>query len=364
MVTEVNGHRSSQQGMATLLTAVVLLIAVLGVTFIMSDVIIREKQLVANEYRAKQAFQVAQGGIDYAVAYVRLNDDQDNDGNLDALASAALGVGWYEASLAEISLPDDEHLLRITAHGHSDDDSVQRTLIQTFAYLPILPNPPEAPLVARGTVSTTGNLSVTNNFENLTVWTGDDASAWGSANTYINIDGIDDQLSTTKNTQGPDVVDGDENLAGVTEDQLIQNFFGTNWAGLASMGSSLAELPADKSLAQGVYHTDGDYTLSGGVWGGSPNPDRSIYDTTYRPIILIVDGTLTLNGNVEFNGLIVARNIVKATGTPLINGGVIATQNMDFGAGSLDVVFYPVEGNGNNALQELGAVNGSWQDWE
>lgn len=343
---------TKQRGAATLLVAVVLLIAVVGISFLMSDVIVREEQFVANEYRSKQAFHAAQGGLDYAIAYMSVGADQDDDGAPDTLASAAIGVGSYQVSLTDLSSSADGAIIEAHATGYSDDGSVVRNLYQAFGELPVLGNPPSVPVVAKGSFYATGNLSVTNNSENITVWTGREITNWGSSNTYINIDGTPDQLSTTANTEGPDVIDGDQNLNNATEDELLQNFFGMDWAALKAQATR-NDLPADPADASGLIFLDSDTAINGGTWGSVSNP-----------VILVVDGELELKGNVEFYGVIVTRDLTKGTGTPVINGGIVATGDLDFGAGNFSVIFNDTVMDNTNKIFVLGSVNGSWRDWE
>jgi len=350
----------TQRGAATLLVAVVLLIAVVGISFLMSDVVIREQQFVGNEYRAKQAFHAAQGGVDYAIAYMTVGADQDDDGSPDALASAAIGVGQYAVSLSDISSSADGSIVEVHATGYSDDGSVVRDIYQAFGEMPVLGNPPAVPVVAKGSFYASGNFSVTNNVENITIWTGETVGSWGSSNTYISIDGTPNQLSSTKNTMGPDVIDGDDNLADATEDELLQNFFGMDWAGLQSQATRY-DLPADPADASGMIYlgnsdpSDTSYSLTindAGPWGSQEHP-----------IILVVNGELRMSGNVEFYGVIVTRDMVKAAGTPVINGGIIATGDVDFGAGNFSVIYDEAAVNNTSKIFVLGSVNGSWRDW-
>lgn len=352
-----------EKGAATLVTAVVLLLAVLGVTFFMSETVITEKQLAADEFRAKQAFHAANAGLDHGIAYLTVGKDQDDDGAVDNLVvsgATAVGVASYVASLADVSEDGDGALVAVVALGSSDDGSVQRKLTQVFGELPALPNPPAVPVVAKGTVGVSGNLSVTNNSENgaLTIWTGDKVSNWGSSNTYIKIDGQENQLSTTKDTRGPDVIDGDQNLANATEAEIIENFFGytDGWNSIseASENYDFDIATDDASDAAGkLVYSDSDITINGGVWGSQDNP-----------VIIAVEGELTLSGGPEIYGVILAESIVKAAGTPVIHGGIIATSDVNFGAGNVSVIFDETVMDNVDKIFTLGSVPGSWKDWD
>ncbi|WP_020682605.1 hypothetical protein [Marinobacterium rhizophilum] len=352
---ETFNRKHLQRGVATLIVTLVLLVAVLGMSFFMANAVVTEKQIVAGELRAKQALMAGQSGIDYGIAYIRVDPDQNGDLAADQwLASTAVAVGEasFLASMADGSLAGTMGLLLVEGQGFSDDSAVQRTVTQAFGTIPLLPNPPDMPLVARGSVDLTGNIDVTNNAENITIWTGAKTTSWGDANTYITIDGNPDQLSTSKNTKGPDVIDGDENLAGLSPDSLLENFLGRDWDALAA-SATMTEIPDPISEAGGnLIYIDGDVAINGGDWGSEGNP-----------VILVVKGELEIGGNVNFYGLIVTEDLTKGVGTPVINGGIIATGNMDFGAGNFSVIFNTGVFVSLGEMKEIAAVNSSWKDW-
>lgn len=340
----------SQRGMATLLTAVVLLIAVTGITFYMSESVLTEKRLVGDEYRAKQAFYAGQAGVDYGISYLI------NGGNATAgaVTSQALDNVSYDASTADTSLGSDNSLITVTGVGRSDDASVVRTLSQTFGKVPLFPNPPSLPVVSRGSVTFGGNLTVYNNIDNLTIWSGDNITSFGSTNTYISIDGKPDQLSTTQKTRGPDVVDGDQNLAGVTEEGLLTNFFGEDLGTWAKISAATTQhtLPS-AAAAEGLIYIEGDVTLNdtSAEWGSATDP-----------VVIVVHGQLKITGTPVINGIVVAQDLVTVGGGT-INGGMIATNSADFGAGNFSVRYQDLKTALTNKLFVLAAVNGSWKDW-
>lgn len=145
--------------------------------------------MVGNEYRAKQAFHAAQAGVDYGIAYARIGLDQDDDGVLDLSgasgATESIGVGEFSVTLSDISSAADMSLIQVESIGESDDGNISRTISVLIGEVPLLPNPPDLPIVARGYVDATGNLNVYNLFTNLNIWSGDSISSWGSADTYI-----------------------------------------------------------------------------------------------------------------------------------------------------------------------------------
>ncbi|MDO9371045.1 MAG: pilus assembly PilX N-terminal domain-containing protein, partial [Gammaproteobacteria bacterium] len=57
-----------ERGVATLITSLALLLAITLLTFAAARVGIMEQRISANDYRAKQGFEAAQAGIEFAIA--------------------------------------------------------------------------------------------------------------------------------------------------------------------------------------------------------------------------------------------------------------------------------------------------------
>ncbi|WP_415886083.1 PilX N-terminal domain-containing pilus assembly protein [Neptuniibacter sp. QD37_6] len=386
---QLENRRTQQQGAATLVLALVMVVIVLGVSFFTSETVITEKKIVANEYRAKQAFHAAQAGVDYAIAYTRAGLDQDNDTVLDlSVSGATIGLGGgveFTALLSDASSDADMSLIQIDSVGRSDDGLITRSISVLVGRVPLVPNPPDLPIVARGYVDATGNLNVFNGFTNLNIWAGDDITSWGSADTYIRdpdwtgfsgdtwdgtvddlsrhltatgneIDDIEYIQSTTKNTTGPDVIDGDTNMANTTGDEFVENFFGRTLdelvlsAGLSMTGNELKD--ADAATVQGQLIYLSDAKLTGGTIGSSENP-----------VIIVTDGDLSFSGSPDIYGLIIARNVDKVVGTVDIFGGIVSETDLDMGSGTANIYYDQDVVDNLDNINAKEVVRGSWKDW-
>ncbi|MDD1620132.1 MAG: hypothetical protein LUQ11_01530 [Methylococcaceae bacterium] len=219
---------NSQRGVASLLTALVLLICITLVALVSSKTVLVETQIAADNYRASQAVAAANYALDYGVNYFDAGGfdrvvnasgtgtaitgctpdnplpaagspgsdcivdtgaaDTDGDGTIDqqfnalSLKSADLSqtttatlafnnaAGTY--CVAAGATPDMQHGM-ITATGFSDDSLATRTITQCIAPLNILrDNGPKQPLVAQGNVALTGNARIINRYTDTTVWSG------------------------------------------------------------------------------------------------------------------------------------------------------------------------------------------------
>lgn len=402
-----------EAGVATLVTAVVLMLAVFGVTYFMSESVIQESRIVSNDLRAKEAFLAAQSGLELG---------RTLESTSYALSSAELDF--------TLIITGSGGLYSITSVGQSKDGTVERQITAYTAKLPGEVNPPKVPIVARGAVGLTGNLAAVNNESAITVWTGSDTGVQGSANTYIAIDDQRDQLSTIKSTgggggstatYGPDVIAGDSNLANSTENQILESFFGVElepgWAtadygdtygdsAIQKLGSTmestdlLAAAAYDPSTSSETDFYGGDSTdvdlssppsklltssdaesispCSDGSCNWWDNIDFSVtgsnvnYSSSNRyigtpdkPVRIVVDGEVTLPSNTVIFGQIVARNI-RMTGNTFIVGGMVALSDNDDsirGSGTPRVIMSEIVLDTANNPSDYGPVKSSWKDW-
>ena len=393
-------NRTRQRGVATLVTAVVLMLAVFGISYVVSEIVINEKQIAANDWRAKEAFHAAQAGIEYGRT---LGDDTASCGS-PLSPPVALGSGTFEVEVCVVS--GAVGLYTIQSIGWSQDSSVKRTINAAIGRLPAEVNPPNVPIVAKGGLGLTGNVKAVNNYEPLTVWSGQEFGINGSANTYITLDGNSNQLSSIKNpggdnVYGPDVITGDVNLASATATEILSSFF--NVASVASYATGSFDISQT-----GNYDVETDYTEKNTYYSGSSvtfsapangtipeeafdaweassgrewesleaeadipsvNVDLSSGDrylgTPSNPVLIAVNGTLTFNGSPTIFGVIIADK-VRFTGSPVIFGGLVVLSNdadaVD-GAGSPTIIMDKTTMDNAFTGDDYGPIRSSWNDW-
>jgi len=132
----------------------------------------------------------------------------------------------------------------------------------------------------------------------------------------------------------------------------------------SSVGKSGIVWVGDTS-STAVSTTVVDYSLGGGTIGSLESP-----------IILIVNGNLTITGNPVIYGLVYVIGSYKIAGNPdiigsnVVEGTNIASGDPIVGAtvsgnGTLDLIFWPAFGDGEgDPLPGMTAViAGSWRDW-
>jgi hypothetical protein len=86
-----------QRGAATLIVAIILLLALTLATFSAARIGISEQRSVANDIRAKEAFWVAQAGIEQGIAFINANKALISSGSGPAAGPPPVEQGWQMA---------------------------------------------------------------------------------------------------------------------------------------------------------------------------------------------------------------------------------------------------------------------------
>lgn len=171
---------------------------------------------------------------------------------------------------------------------------------------------------------------------------------------------IDSISSTTKNTTGPDVIDGDTNLSSSTPEEFIQNFFGktldelTEAATLKMTGNELKASTSAQISGNLIYLTDAK--LNGDPSGGT-------IGTRENPVVLVTDGDLQITGGPTIYGVVVARRVDKVAGTMTVVGGIVSENELDMGTGTANVYYDESTIENTSKLKTMQVIRGSWKDW-
>ena len=350
-----------QQGIATLVTVLVLLIATTITAFTMTSSIVNEKQVVSEERRALSAFEAAQSGLATGIDTFR------RTGTLPLIASAATGSISGGATWEYWQEPSGDNII-LFAKGYSDDLSVERQvrMLIDFAKLDL----PEISLVAGGVMTASGNLDITNTQGNLTIWSGDQVTLGGSASTTIPAPGYsecDENVSgsciiaSNKDYRGGDIVDSDPNLSGLSTTEFQRSFLGEPVSDFCESyidvdGKSDSEILAlaEAAGAKICLNSGTNQTIKPNLSIGSASAQK----------VLVIDGDFEVNSNTEFYGLLyVTGDINKANGNAKFYGSIVVQGDVDLGNGGFTVVFDSdfTSNLGDEAVTT--AVAGTWRDW-
>lgn len=367
-----------QKGAATLLTSVMLLIAITLVVFLSGKTVLNETKIAASNYRIVQATAAANYAMDLGINYfdtggfdrfttatnaapadgtIDLLGDLDGDGTVDD-AFNSLTLTSSDASQTTTAqlifnnaagtrcVPAGSTVSMkqglITAIGFSDDGLATRTITQCVGPLNILRDDgPKQPLVAQGNVALTGNARIINRFTNTTIWSGGSVSIGSSSamETYIKNpsvgaldpsnstdrarlletdENIDTQLVSNNNLgNGLDIIDDDPSLGTLVGIEFFKNFFTVD---------SRNEL---KSLAGNQSYTAMSDAIStpvktGLIWveeaDGSQTMNGGTIGSIEEPAIVVINGDFTLAGNATIYGLLYVAGKYTISGTPIVVG--------------------------------------------
>jgi Tfp pilus assembly protein PilX len=325
----------------------------------------------------------------------------------DPTAALPACPAGHATAMGACTAPTDPTNVIAVACGWSDDDSAVHRVTQRIGGTPSLAGDVPNPLISRGTANLlVGGASIFNYFNDLTVWSGgstigqsmtgktfvrdtvnfadatsgQDADGDGAADYWdSDNDGTDDYRDTgnspacnnaptgyTCSTQGSslghDVIMADTRLSQGTVSEFFEMFFGaqpddyrdhTAWV----VDPSNTIPSRDSTTLSDIYSTQKQT-----IWLNGDTSINGTIGTADHPVILIVDGALSLGANAVINGVVYARDAVDSTGTPTIYGALITGSDANT-VGNLKVIYDPFKGTGLPSLGNPTKLQGSWKDW-
>jgi Tfp pilus assembly protein PilX len=370
-----NRHR--QRGVAALLVSVVLLLAMTVIIIYSSRSSLLELQLMASAHRMRQAVEAADAGLDWALStYLRGSGTAVPSTQTGTVGTAAWQVQYCTpaSTLTTCSTATNGNSMRMVATGWSDDRTAVHRASMLVTGRNVFEAVPKAPLIAKGALgaSLTGNLNIVNNSDfGLTIWTGTPiTTTTGSFTTRVKINGQVNQISSSKVGStfnlGPDVIQNDYSLAATTAADYVESVLGTSVDSLISMAdfeaASITDIPGPEASnnyhANKVIYINGNVVLNNSLF---PTSTRQ-FGTVTTPAILVINGNIDIRSSFDFYGIIIANNVVGATGTSVITGSVI-TNSVNNVSGNLTIQADPNLETKRQSFVKRTTVSTSWRDW-
>jgi Tfp pilus assembly protein PilX len=342
--------RRAQRGAATLFIVSLLMLLGALAALTSSRAVFFTQKSATGVYHYEQARQAAFAGIDQMVAQLSYtgpatpNRGTYLEANLklkdDALALTAPLAGTlatYDVTLAQ---PDasQRSLLEIRSRGCTEncaETGAKVTMTQIVKMRSLVVATPTAALTTREAVSLKGNVSIRAKAPAAAVLAGASIDFGGAA-------------SATGR-----VVQNDPDLQHVTREAFFASFFGDTHAAIRSQVPVLdGRFPNDGTIG-GIYWVEGDVAVHGGQYG-----------TPEAPVVVIVNGNLTMNANTRFYGFLYVVNgwDNSGGGNAAIFGAAVSERGFS-GTGTPD---FHMDNDILSSLSAFGApakVPGSWRDF-
>lgn len=382
------GNRRHQQGLATVLVALVLLVASTLIVFFLARSTVTEQRIGGNEVRAKQAVAAAEAGVDRAVNHLDQNGvDGTFAGGQTLPGGASNQVAFCDADNPNHAgvCPEDNTPIACNAAatgasravlvscGWSDDESARHMVTGLVGGSPALAGDIANPLTARGGVLSSGTMTVANYYGNATVRTGgavDNAGApllfecdpalGDCSGSYSGPPPDENQYSSCSNKNAYRCVEPpattlqwDTNLSNLDGDGYFNEFMGET-----------PDFYRENVASQVVSENDFDAASAAGevVWVTEGMDIKDTIGSRSDPVVLVVDGDVTFSANAEVYGVVYARGDLIGAGGAEIYGAMIVEGDVD-GAGGNTMIYDPVTIGGAANLGQTGSVPGTWRDW-
>ncbi len=386
---------AQQRGVLTLTISLAILVLSTLVTFSVTKAILMEQKISNNELRSKQAFEAAEAGMLAAMDYINNDPDRNNDEAIDFMFdSDANGttdtntttIGNGSVTITTTALSTDLTSVRIAALGYSDDKSATRTITQTIVTINPLPNAPQNPVVAKGSVIIGGSATVHNPEGHSTIWTGGDVDLGSNNSTHTQVPDVSDAAypacmdfamtcdlvdSSNRNMASLDIIENDSSLAALSAADFFVNFFGTSMATYRASMVTIDTTPALFNTAADlatyeVVWSEGNTVIQGSTVGceTSVTGGNVCDDDDQKPSIVIINGNASFSGTPHIYGILYVTGTFSMSGNATVHGAVVAAGSASSSpGGSLDIWYNSSILAGTSRAGKTTGSAGTWKDF-
>lgn len=367
----INSKATQAKGFITLTVTLIILIIIIFASLLTGRILLGDQRIAANELRYREAMANAEQGIETALATIAVHGVATLPvPGMPANVSMTQGT----LTLGSGTLP----LLTLISNGISLGVSEGVATIRQQAIITrVTAGTPDAPLTVAGGMAVSGNFMVVANPNGggrgvpLSIWTDQYVDLTnGSGSTCGQQEWVNGSCGTaTYSEQGnkqADILDSDPLFPA----DLLLYIFGVpdTAAGMATLETRakaiLTSCNTLNSNSTGFYIVDGACNPSGTV--GSQN----------NPVVLLVrNGDITMNGNMNIYGLVFTYDSAPATapnydvklnGGATVHGALVANHQVGTTNGTYNAVYdADALSNIQNGQQFaiVAKIPGSWKDW-
>ncbi|WKJ92444.1 PilX N-terminal domain-containing pilus assembly protein [Methylomonas montana] len=408
---------SYQRGMATLVVTIAVLVTATLMVIFATKVGMFDQRMAGNETRHKEAFAIAEAGLDYSTErfiteFKRLYDgtspttttntlatilanaqatDLRADGTAASAGQAKFSVTVVNSGASLGTIP----IFTFTSTGTSADGSGSANVIRQISMANALGgSTPDVPLIVGGSVGTGGNFNIVGNPNGsgpgvpVSIWSGPPSNppkvielTSGSAATchrqyfggnnpqcgpsYLSHAEMGGVTLTSYSQSYPDLLPNDANFP----TDLFRFLFGINKADWTTKKAEADSYGHVVSSCSGLNASSGNTYPLWWITGECQLGPGQVIGSTTKPVILVLDNqALTMNSGTSviygivyiFDNPTIANTTgnpptpgMKLGGSPMIQGSLISDVGGDQMQGSYSVVYDP------DLLSNLGGKNGS-----
>jgi Tfp pilus assembly protein PilX len=334
-----------QQGAATLLITIIMLVSITMIILFAASYSVIQQKITSNSYQNTQAFEAAEAGMEFGIVYLQQNSSAILSSPTNGYIPVYTSTNTQNVVLANSSkfsiaftnpVQNNYNLILITSTGTSYDGTATHTLMQQVAFGSLLSTPPTLPLISKGAVSMTVNSIVSNPNTNSTIESASSVHFTGNAQTLITGGAVGSNSANTNS----DVQQSNATIAAMANTTFFQTFFGASEAAVqATVQHSYTNSSSTdySSILNGMTGTSIWITQTS---GNALIGNNTVIGSTANPVLLIVNGSLTMSGNAIIYGIIYVIGGISAnlSGNSTINGGIISTGAMSL-AGNTRINF-------------------------
>ncbi len=360
----------TQSGYALITTVIVILLAISITAFVTMKSMRYGQVEENNETNQQLAFQAAEAGLEYGIAYLLANRnivlaDANGDGFIDGYSDANLNnTAFGNNTTYKVTfinpVVNNFGTIQVTSQGTANNGAATRSASQLVRVYPLVPTTPPAAFIAKGSIDFGGSVEVTvANAGGATIWSGEEVTLSGNAGT-VGVGGV----VSDKNVINTDVIQNDAGLDGLTDDQFFSGFFGKTKSEVQQSTDLVYNYSSDSNISATLDGVTGKSIWINQTSGEARMGSNATIGSATNPVVLIVNGSFKVTGNVTVFGMVYVigdwdnsgSGNLTVNGSMVVEGDASATgsPNINYSASVL------------SQLSQIGAfskVAGSWRDF-
>ena len=358
-----------QTGAATLITSIMLLFIITFIVLFAASYSILRQKITANQYRYSQALQAADAGLEFGIVYLQENKSAILANNSGGYLLPFLNANTQNVTLANGSkysiiytnpIANNYDLINVASTGVNSDSSVTRVVNQQVQNYSMIVTLPDRTITTLGEVEMKGSSKVTNTETDQTIQAGSAIDLSGSAETIISTG-----TGSTAAQLGADVEENAPSLSGLSEEDLLENYFGTTSANLKNKANDYYSNDSNTNYSDTLSGKEGTFIWIDQTDGKATIDGSAVIGSVTQPVLLIINGDFHLSGSAVIYGIVyvIGGTDTDITGSSQIIGSLITTGELKLN-GSMQITF---NSSVLNALQQMfssyAKIPGSWRDF-